>query len=156
MSYSQADVIAGQVVINSFLQSYKKYNSAEITQSDLLNQIVKGDQNNYLAILGRAFKDGINSDFTVLEERMDRVAKVSSGSLPTSGSLISAMSDETSIVNIVSNALSGAASDVASGVNVFSENSLFLVSTLNKIFPFLIIGGLIYFIYVNREKVHLK
>lgn len=158
MSYSQADNILGQTVINSFLQNYKKYNSVEISQTDLLNKIlVSGmNQNNYLAILGYSFKIGINSDFTVLDERMDRLAKETSGGLPSSTSIIDVMKDETSIITIISNAVSDSAVQVGSGVQTFGENSLFLLSTLNTLFPFLVIGGLAYFIFVNRGKFKLN
>lgn len=158
MSYSQTDQILGQTVINSFLQNYKKYNSVEISQPELLkNILVSGmDQNNYLAILGYSFKVGINSDYDVLDVRMDRLAKASSGGYPSSTSFIDAMKDETSIIDIISKAVSDSAVQVGAGAQTFGENSLFLVSTLNKLFPFLILGGLAYFLYVNRGKFELN
>lgn len=157
MSYSQTNNILGQTVINSFLQNYKKYNSVEISQSFLMSKILVSGQSeaNYLSILGYSFKIGINSDFALLDERMDRLAKDSSGGIPSSTSIIDAMKDETSIIHIVSDSVIGALSDTGSGLQRFGENTLFSISTVITFIPVILLGSVIYFFYVNRGKYKL-
>jgi len=153
MAYTASDKILGQAVINQFIIAYRNENGIDINQTEFLQKAgLKYSEDQYLKILGAAFDTGLQRDYVELRSRMENLVIQTKGGYPSTGDLISRMRDETSTYSIIKEALSQAASDINKGVTTFSENSLFLVSTLNKAFPLLILGGIAYFIYVNRER----
>lgn len=149
-------VAQGQLVINVFLKYFYQYNGVQLTDQQLYAKILNYDSSKFLQTLGSAFSQGLDEDRDKLESAMDYVASGSVGGYPTTQSFFDAMYKENSTISLIKEVAEGTASDIASGLSSFGDNMLMLVKFLNTALPFIIIGGIGYFLYKNKELLDLK
>jgi hypothetical protein len=146
----------GRKVISVFLRYYQTYNKKLLTQDELLSKILNYEHDKYLQILGSAFVNGLDSDSDKLDSAMDELASASIGAYPTSDSLLSYMREQNGFISLVKEVSTNVGGDLYDGVQSFSANALGLVKFLNAVFPIVIVGGIAFFIFVNKDLLNLK
>jgi hypothetical protein len=132
-----------------------KYSAYGISFDELLLKINRDKEsniNNFLTIFGKSI---VASELSTSEIKsiMENLAKKGQGRIPyDSNVFFQALISEVQNIDWVS-IVSETASDIAGGVQSFGDNVLFTMKSLNAIFPFLIIGGLVYIAITRIKKV---
>ncbi len=129
------------------------YSSYGISFDELLLKINRDKEaniNNFLTIFGKSIAASELST-SEIKSIMENLAKKGQGRIPSDSNVFfQALISEVQNIDWVS-IVSETASDIAGGVQSFGDNVLFTMKSLNAIFPFLIIGGVVY-IAINRIK----
>lgn len=150
--YSASSKLNGVRVMNAFVSAYNKYGH-ELEFDSLLDQVVKYDHDKFLQILGTAFENqGLDSDKMLTA--MDLLASKANYAegLPSADSFISVFGNQTSIFEIVKNALSESGSEISDKVELFGKNSLFAFDILTWALPL----GLLVAVYVVGKSYTTK
>lgn len=136
--------------------SYSGYN---ISFDELLLKINKdkaANVTNFLTIYGKSI---VASELSTSEIKtiMENLARQGQGRIPSNSNVFfDALISEVQNINWVKvgvEAVVDTAGDIAAGAQSFGENVLFTMKTLNAIFPFIIIGGIVYIAITKIKKV---
>ena len=155
MAYTLAHKLAGQKVINKFLQKFQLYNGYSIGQSELIRQVTSATEESFINTLGSAFIGGLEENEELLDESMDNLASQTKGKVPTSSEFFQSMRDVNSTFSYIGKALSDSASEIGGIASDFGASSLGLIKFVSGNIGLILIAGVAGFVYFNREKFRL-
>lgn len=151
MSYTIAHKIAGQKVLNKFLEKYRYYNGTSIPQDVLIKNVTTATPESFINTLGAAFIGGLEEDEDKLSDAMDNLARQTKGKVPTSSDFFQSMRDVNGTFTYIGKALSDSAEEIGSMAADFGQGSLFILKVFTGYFPLIFFGGIAAFVYFNRE-----
>lgn len=151
MAYTIAHKLAGQKVINKFLNKFQKYNGYSIGQSELIKQVTTASEESFINTLGSAYIGGLEEDDSLLDESMENLASQTKGKVPTSSEFFQSMRDVNGTFSYIGKALSDSASEIGSIASDFGKGSLSIIKFVSGNLPLILIAGVAGFVYFNRE-----
>ncbi len=150
MAYTQQNLYDGQIVINTFLKKFLKYNGYSIPFDQMVAQITTGNKDQFLKILGNYYSL-IGKDSSLLDDSMDNLASETRGGVPTSQGFFDSLHENYDSYKYVKQALSDSASEIGGIASDFGKGSLELIKFVSGNIGLLVILGVAGFIYFNRE-----
>lgn len=151
MAYTIAHKMAGQKVLNKFLERYRYYNGTSIPQDVLIKNVTSSKPEDFINTLGGAFIGGLEEDEEKLSDAMDNLARQTKGKVPTSSDFFQAMRDVNGTFTYIGKALVDSAEELGSMAADFGQGSLFILKVFTGYFPFIFFGSIAAFVYFNKE-----
>lgn len=150
MAYTQQNLFDGQIVINTFLKKFLKYNGYSISFNELVSKVTTGDKTRFLQILGNYYSL-VGKDSALLDDSMDNLASETRGGVPTSQGFFDSLRENYDSYKYVKQALSDSASEIGGIASDFGKGSLELIKFVSGNIGLIVIAGIAGFIYFNRE-----
>lgn len=156
---SQQYIDKAREALKYFHNESAGFSGYNISFDELILKINK-DRSDYVnSFLVNYGKSVVASDLSSSELKsvMENLAQQGQGRIPSNSNVFfQALISEVQNINWVKvgvEAVVDTASDIASGAQSFGENVLFTMKTLNAIFPYIIIGGIVYIAITKIKKV---
>ncbi len=156
---SQQYIDRSREALKYFHNESMKYSGYNISFDELLLKINRDKSANVTNFLINYGKSIVASELSTSEIKsiMENLARQGQGRIPSdSNAFFNALISEVQNINWVKvgvEAVVDTAGDIAGGVQSFGENVIFTMKSLNAIFPFIVIGGLVYIAVTRIKKV---
>lgn len=152
------DIELGKIVVNTFVKyQMRNYFWTLITYNDVLATQKYPD--NFLDGLGLQFRIVLENDQSSLDDAMNSLSKASNGKIPSQQSFHAAIRDRAispTAFQAAAAVISGTATELARGAQSLGNNLIDTAKVLNKLLPFIILGGVAFFLYKNKDLLVLK
>lgn len=151
----------GRQALTYFYNASKKYSVFNYSFDRML-EIISGSPKAvqfFLDGMGTAIIEIQKDDFLTgskVENAMTKLADISKGNIPDKKYFFSALSQEAqnvTFINAIPSVISGTASELVKGAQEIGNTLIDTGKIINLIFPFAIVGGLIYFFTKKVKKV---